>query len=225
MARANGMLKRFVYYPLCGIITVALVVTLLFVLRRTQIADELCRRGLKQYHEGRYEEALGLFLVALKCDPDNNEAVQYQALCYARLAPTYDVATVIDYLGSDNTDMQRLGLDLAIRRNLRGLVEHIAPLARSETDDVRREADVALRVLRSSHVRVKCLICLRDAMVTIEPGQGYPVACPSCHQVAAYPLWYCNTCNYLWVVTSGVAWSCPECGSPNVGSAPSPDEE
>ena len=219
------MFKRLIYYPLCGIIVAALVITLIFVFRRPQIADELYSHGLKQYRQGEYEEALTSFLLALKCDPDNKEAEQYKALCYARLAPVYDVSKVIEYLGSNNTDMQRIGLELAVRRNLRGLVEHIAPLARSDDPTVREEADVALRVLRSSRVRVRCLICERDATATVEPGQGYPVECPLCRQVAAYPLWGCGKCGHTWVATSGAAWSCPKCGSPQVGGALLPGEE
>jgi ribosomal protein L37AE/L43A len=225
MARAGSLFKRFVYYPLCGVIAAALVLTLIFVFRRPQIADDLYARGLDQYHQGRDEEALGSFLLTLRCDPEHEGAKQYKALCYARLAPDYDVSTIVEYLGSSNADLQRLALELAVRRNLRGLVEHIAPLARSEVPDIRQAADVALRVLRSYRVRVKCLICQRDATVTMEPGQRYPVACPSCHQVAAYPLWQCSKCGYTWVVKSGAAWSCPKCGAPNVGGAPLPGEE
>ena len=225
MARGGSVLKRFVYYPLCSIIVAALVLALLFIFYRARIGKQLSQRGLEQYGQGRYEEALTSFLLALKCDPDLAQAKRYKIFCYARLAPVYDVAGIEDCLASNNTDMQMLGLDLAVQRNLRGLVEHIAPLARSGDPEIRRAADVALRVLRSSRVRVKCSICERDATATVEPGQGYPVACPLCGQVAAYPLWHCNKCGHLWVVTSGAAWSCPECGSPNVGGALLRDDE
>lgn len=219
-SRVAGFLKRTVYYPLCGIIAAALAVTLVFVFSRPQLGERLFERGLEQYHAGRYEEALTSFSLALKCDPDHKQAKQYRTLCHIRLAPTYDVLGVRDLLKSPNEDMQQLGIELAVRRNLRGLVADVAPLARSENADIRQAAGVALRVLRSVRVRVRCQICERDATVTVQSGQSYPVVCPFCHQVAAEPLWHCAACGYTWVPPHGAAWSCPRCGSPHVGGAP-----
>jgi hypothetical protein len=216
-SRVGGLLKRIIYYPLCGIIAAALAVTLVFVLSRQQLGEQLYRRGLEQYHDGDYDEALTSFSLALKCDPDHKQAKRYRALCHIRLAPVYDVVAVRDLLENPHEDMQQLGIELAIRRNLRGMVEHIAPLARSDNAETRQAAHVALRVLRSVRVRVRCQICQRDATVTVEAGQGYPVVCPFCNQVAARPLWQCGECGHEWVPPHGAAWSCPKCGSPRVG--------
>ncbi len=215
-----NIFQRYIYYPLCGVLLAALALTLFFVFRRLQMGETLKQRGIEHYRQGQYEAALKEFLLALQCDANLKEAHTYKELCYQRLAPNPDVAKVQEYLRSDNPDMQLFGLELAIERNLRGAVADIGPLARSKHSPVREAAGVALRVLRTSTVRVKCLVCERDATVIMEPGQRFPVRCPHCGQFAARALWYCNKCGHLWVPTSGAAWKCPECGSPNVGGAP-----
>ena len=218
--RGLNIFQRYLYYPLCGVLVVALALALFFIFRRTQMASMLAGRGLAHYRQGQYEIALKEFLLALECNPDIKDATLYKELCYQRLAPNPDVARIVEHLKSGNHDAELLGLTLAIERNLRGLMENIGPLTRSDDPKVRDAAAVAVRVLTATRVRVKCLVCERDATVTIESGQRFPVKCPYCGQIAAYALWYCNDCHHVWVPEGGAAWSCPECGSKNVGGAP-----
>jgi len=215
-----NIFQRYIYYPLCGILVVALALTLFFVFRRLQMGTMLSKRGVEHYRKGEYETAVKEFLLALQCNPDIEEARLYKELCYQRLAPNPDVARIVEYLRSENHDAELLGLTLAIERNLRGLMEDIGPLTRSESRKVRDAAAVAVRVLTATRVRVKCLVCKRDATVTMEAGQRFPVRCPHCGQIAARGLWHCNDCHYLWVPPGGAAFSCPECGSKHVGGAP-----
>jgi DNA-directed RNA polymerase subunit RPC12/RpoP len=215
-----NIFQRYLYYPLCGVLVVALALTLFFIFRRVEMASMFAKRGIAHYRQGRYETALKEFMLALECNPDIKDAKLYKELCYQRLAPNPDVARIAEHLKSNNPDAQLLGLTLAIERNLRGLMEDIGPLTQSQDPKVRAAAAVAVRVLSSSRVRVKCLVCGRDATVMVEPGQRFPVKCPYCGQIAAHSLWYCNDCHYVWVPQGGAAWSCPECGSKNVGGAP-----
>jgi Zn finger protein HypA/HybF involved in hydrogenase expression len=215
-----SFLQRYLYYPLCGVLVVALALTLLFVFRRVQLGVTLTKRGIEHYRQGQYDTALKEFLLALECDSTAKDATLYKELCYLRLAPDPNVARIAEHLKSGNPDAELLGLTLAIERNLRGLMEDIGPLTHSDDPKVRQAAAVAVRVLGATRVRVKCLVCKRDATVTMEAGQRFPVKCPYCGQIAAYGLWYCNDCHYLWLPDGGAAWSCPECGSKNVGGAP-----
>ena len=218
--RGLNIFQRYLYYPLCGVLVVALALTLFFIFRRVQMGSLLAKRGVAHYREGRYETALKEFILALECNPDVKDAKLYKELCFQRLAPNPDVARIAKHLKSGNPDAQLLGLTLAIERNLRGLMEDIGPLLASEDPKVCQAAAVAVRVLAASRVRVKCLVCERDATVTVEAGQSFPVKCPYCGQIAAHALWHCNDCDHVWVPEGGAAWSCPECGAPNVGGAP-----
>jgi len=217
--RSLSLLQRYFYYPLCGVLVVVLALAILFVLKHRQIGETLFQRGLTHYRQAEYEPALKRFLLALQLDRNHKQAELYKELCLQHLSPNPDVAKVQEYLQSDNPEVQHLGLELAIERNLRGLVADIGPLLRAQDQKVRTTAAIAIRMLRTSKLRVLCSICNRDAVVTVEAGERFPVRCPHCSQIAARPLWQCYKCGHLWVPSGAAAWSCPECGSPNVGGA------
>jgi DNA-directed RNA polymerase subunit RPC12/RpoP len=75
-------------------------------------------------------------------------------------------------------------------------------------------------------VRVRCDTCDADWVVDVPFQSRFPVSCPLCKRLTAYPLWACRECSARFRPDPVAAVQvCPACGSRLVGTAAVPSKD